>query len=382
MKKFFIALLALALVAGNLFAEFSVGAWGRATFVPLRTYIDGNDDNANKTGAATEVGWGDLPNFAVQFSLSGEKIGFISNFDFAVPGRDGNLYAWWKPNDIFKLDIGWVRWDVLRGPDIFESFQNPKYTGSGIDLPDLVFNRFTTADWYIGGKPGAVLEITPIANLYIGAAIATGPAGSDGPKSDPPGNYIAAEIEDVYKDSQYAVGYNIDGIGLVRAGYFGKANNGVGDQVIQGAFKLTAVDGLLIDLGVGYGLEENRDNQNTISVGLGVQFATDLFGVVAGVGAWLGGDGEKAGGEYPKLEISLNPYAPLSFATIGLGVAYGLELGKDDSSHIGFDVYILKSVGGGEIKAGVAAQIYPGAPDASKQNIIIAVPIQLTYSVW
>jgi hypothetical protein len=281
------------------------------------------------------------------------------------------LYAWWKPNDLFQFDIGYVRWDVLRGPDIFESFQNPKYTGSGIDLPDLVFNRFTTADWYIGGKPGAVLEITPISNLYIGAAIATGPATDP---SNPP--YFVNEIEDVYKNSQYAVGYNIDGIGLVRAGYFGIANNGVGNQVIQGAFKLTAVEGLLIDLGVGYGLEENRDNK-ILSASA---WASSLRPTCSA--SWRVSARGSAAMEKKPLEISLNPYAPLSFATIGLGVAYGLELGKDDSSHIGFDVYILKSVGGGEIKAGVAAQIYPGAPDASKQNIIIAVPIQLTYSVW
>jgi hypothetical protein len=378
MKKFFVVLLTLALVAGNLFAEVSFGAWGRGTFVPFRAYIDGNNDDNSGSGAATEVGWGNLPNFAFQFSISGTHIGFISNFDFAVPGRDGNLYAWWKPNDIFKLDIGYVRWDVLRGISATESFQNARYTGVGFTAhEDFIFTRFATADWW-STKPGAVLEITPIPNLYIGAAINTGPGGN-GP------TYLASEsLVDVYKYSQYAVGYNIDGIGLVRVGYFGNANgdSNIGKQLIQGAFKVTAIEGLQLDVGVGYSLEENRDNKNKLTVGLAATYKADVFGVNGAVGAKLGGDKDKPGGDYPALEIAVNPYVPLSFATIGLGFAYGLELGKDNSNHIGFDVYIEKAVGGGQIKAGVTAAITPGSPDPAKQNVVIAIPIELTYSVW
>jgi hypothetical protein len=370
MKKFFIALLAITLVAGNLFAEVSFGAWGRATFVPFRTGIDGNDDSKNGSNAATEVGWGDVPNFAFQFSISGEQIGFISNFDFAVPGRDGNLYAWWKPNDLFKLDIGYVRWDVLRGISVLESFQNGKYTGTAGIHEDFIFHRFATADWW-STNPGAILEITPIPNLYIGAAINTGPYGAS----------FDDNLSDVYKNSQYAAGYNIDGIGLIRVGYFGINSQGIGNQLIQGAFKVTAIEGLTIDVGVGYGLEDNRDNLNNLTVGLAAAFKTDLFGINGAVGAYLGGDGD-AGGQYPKIELALNPYVSLAFATIGLGADFGLELGKEDSSHIGFDLYIQKGFGGGQIKAGVTAAIQPGSPDPAKQNVVIAIPIELTYSVW
>ncbi|MDR0374483.1 MAG: hypothetical protein LBH85_01995, partial [Treponema sp.] len=96
--------------------------------------------------------------------------------------------------------------------------------------------------------------------------------------------------------------------------------------------------------------------------------------------AWLGGDGEK-GGDYPKVELTLNPYLPLSFATVGLGFAFGVELGKDDSSHVGVDLYIQKAVGGGSIKAGVAAKIKPGMIEAPKQDVTIALPIEITYSL-
>jgi hypothetical protein len=371
MKKFFVALLAFALVAGNLFAEVSFGAWGRGVFVPFRTYIIGNDDSKNTSTAATEVGWGALPNFAFQFSISGENIGLISNFDFATPGRDGNLYTWWRPNDLFKLDIGYVRWDVLRGISVAESFQNDKYTGSNPAHEDFIFHRFATADWW-STNPGAVLEITPVANLYIGAAINTGAYTNS--KDD--------TLEDIYKNSQYAIGYNIDGIGLIRAGYFGKNSQGIGNQLVQGAFKVTAVEGLVLDIGVGYGLDQDgRDNKNNLTVGLAATYGTDVFGVGATVGAWLGGDGD-AGGDYPKVEVVLNPYVPLSFATVGLGVDFGLALGQENSTHIGFDVYIQKGFGGGQIKAGVAADIQPGAPDPAKQNVVIAIPIEITYSVW
>jgi hypothetical protein len=299
------------------------------------------------------------------------------------------LYAWWKPNDLFKLDIGWVRWDALRGISVLESFQNGKYTGAAGIHEDFIFHRFATADWWVkvetygvdGQKssetlynPGAVLEITPLPNLYIGAAIVTGPAGGD--------HNFTNEIEDVYKNSQYALGYNIDGIGLIRVGYFGLNSQGIGNQLIQGAFKLTAVEGLSLDVGFGYSLDEKQADakKNNLTVGLAAAFKTDLFGVNAAAGAWLGGD--KDSEAYPTVEISVNPYASLDFATIGLGVAYGLELEKDNSSHIGFDVYIEKAFGGGQIKAGVTASLSPGKPDAAKQDITIAIPIELTYSIW
>jgi len=355
MKKLIAILVVFALFASSAFAaDVYFGAWGRGNFVPLRVVIDGATDT-NKILSATEVGWGSVPSFGFEFSLDGGEIGFAGNISIADwgVGFNGNAHTWWKPIDALTLGIGWYRWEVLRGAGGSESFAS--YANGGSFGEENLFARFDTT-----GGPGAIIQLTPIENLYVGAAILTGP-GQDG-----------SPIADVFKGSQYALGYDIPGIGLARFGYFGDMG-----QALQVAFKLTAVDSLSLDFGFTYKTDETlADGKgNNIQVNLVGSFAiSDAFSVWFGVNGLFG---KKDAGD---LQFGLNPTFSLGdIGDVGLGFYINLSFVKDSKPSLGFDLYLAKNVGGGSFKVGVAASITPSTIDPDKNDIVFAIPLEITY---
>jgi len=372
MKKLLAILVVFALFTSTAFAaDIFWGGWGRANFVPVRVVMDGAADDTN-IYSGTEVGWDSLPSFGIEFKLDGGEIGFFGKMSFEASDWGGGVgvseqvYTWWKPLDAFQLTVGLVYWDVLRGAGGAESFAG--YANGGSFGEDAIFSRFNTVS-----KLGAVLQITPLENLYVGAAIRTG-AG--------PGT----KIDDVFKYSQYALGYDIPGIGFARVGYFG--NN---SQAMQVAFKLTAVEALNLDFGFTYKTDSQVADAylNTIQVNLVADFAiSDAFKVWFGVNGEFGGDWEKQTPgsdpdwepEFAKLQFGINPSFSLDFGTIGVGFYIGFPLVDDAKASLGFDLYIEKSVGGGSIKAGVAVAIDPQGND--KNKVTFAIPIEITYSIY
>ena len=102
---------------------------------------------------------------------------------------------------------------------------------------DLTFNRF-------GGGVGAIVKVTPVKGLWAIASIMPETYTNDGK-----GNAISIpKAETVFgNQSQYGVGYEIEGIGHIRAQYRGGSNakdkdgNTILNSEIQAAFDLTAV---------------------------------------------------------------------------------------------------------------------------------------------
>jgi len=360
MKKLIAILVVFALFATTAFAaDVSFGAWGRADFVPIRLYVDGNDADNNLTLASTEVNWGEsyggAPAFGLSWTLDGGEIGVSANFTWSPAGVsfDGKAYTWWKPLDAFTLGIGWYRWEVLRGVGGPESFAN--YCGAGAFGEENLFSRFDTNVGPIGG-PGAILQITPIENLYVGASIITGFNGV---------------FEDVFKYSQYALGYDIPGIGLARAGYFGDI------EAIQVAFALKAIEGVGVDLGFTYKLGE--DLKDGAGNNIQVNLVADI-GITDMIKVWFGVNGEFGEKDAGLLSFGLNPTFNLDFGTIGVGAYINLSFVKDSKADMGFDLYLAKDVGGGTFKAGVAARMTPAAND--KTDIAFCIPVEITYSIW
>jgi hypothetical protein len=382
MKKLLAISITLVLFASAAFAQVTVGGWGRADFVPF-----GN--NGDISYADTRVNWGGRPNFALNFSASGEQIGFVFNYDINRSGIDGNAYAWWKPLDQFQLDIGRARWQVLRGPDNIESFH--QYSGNKTQDEDAIFHRFETTD-SAGG--GAVLQITPIENLYVGVVIPTGYSGASWEGGLP----LAPEVKDVYKAAQYGAGYNIDGIGLIRVGYFGQGGNQIGfdgqketdnpaGQIFQAAFKLTAVEAIGLDFGFTYGLNQLEDT-NAIGIALRLDAkAGEGINIGFNFNGKFGGDKDITLAGAPVLAFYVNPEFDLGFATVGLGLGLDTTLyGGDGGFGFGGNLHISKNVGGGTIKAGVALAKAAEFKDVSKggdgkdTDITFAIPVQITYS--
>jgi len=385
MKKLIAVSVVFALIAGVAFADTYFGAWGRAVWVPLYYYgaeggvLDAKGEEQHML-TGTEVGWANLPNMAFYYSISGEEIGAEVNWDFAANGRDGPLNTWWRPNEMFKIALGWARDDVLRGPDTIDSFAF--LMGGMDDICDFTFHRSTTADWW-AGNPGALFSITPMEGLFINIAINSGPGGEIPGWAG--GGLAYTPLMDVLKASQYAFGYNIDGIGLVRAGYFGTSTIQGGDMpmLAQLAFRLTAVEGMFVDIGFGFCLDgdykDANEGINPMEVGLVVGYTMDAFNLDLNVGAMLGGDKDKQGANgAPNIQAIVTPSYAMDFATIGGSILFKTALGIDDSSAFGGGVWLSKGVGGGSFKAGVAVEKPAGAD--SKVNF--AIPVEITYSIW
>jgi hypothetical protein len=369
MKKFFIALFALALVAGNAFAEVTVGGWGRADFIPFEMFTPVDGDSRSTVG--TGVNWGPNPRFGLTFEGKGDTSGVVITLH-TEDGKvsDDNTYVWIAPLSFFKFDVGYRYWDVLRGGFGLESFSG--YAGGGANGEDNIFPRFTTVD-----PLGAVVELTPIAGLSIGLVVPTGPFDTQGKNVG-----SKDDLEEFYKKVQFAAGYNIEGIGLIRAGYFG-SKAGLWERSAALAFNLTAVDILGLDVGFAYRLDGIVDDvdlegKNIISIGLGANIKpVDLFHLQINATLKLGGDKDKAGGEGLVVETYFNPEVSLDFATIGAGIAWGANTTTDDNNHFGFSLYLQKGFGGVTFKGGVGLNMQPSGADKTS---VFYIPLQLTYS--
>jgi hypothetical protein len=366
MKKFLIVLLTLAAVASGVFAQnapsVSWWGWGRFDFLPFVVVAPESGDATQYAG--TGVSWGSTPDLEFGLSYAGEKGGVAIDFDGSTAaGVTGN--AWIQPMDMLKLTIGWTNNGTLRGSNGGTAFSGGRYAGGGVG-DDHVFPRLKTL-----GGPGFLATLTPMDGLFVGAAILTGLDNRE----------EANKVEEVYKNTQFAAGFTIPNIGLIRAGYFGKSEGLFGDHaVLAAAFKLTAINIVTLDVGVTYDIDEavhdtELDGKNVFGVGLAANLKlTDMIKVNIGASLWAGGD-KDTGGDPAKLEALVNPEFALGFGTVGVEVVFGTQFGVDDSTHFGGDVYVSKGFGPVTLQTGVAFD-----KKASKGALTVAIPVQFTYS--
>jgi hypothetical protein len=181
------------------------------------------------------------------------------------------------------------------------------------------------------------------------------------------------EAKDVYKNSQYVAGYTIPGIGLVRAGYFGASS--FLPQIIQFAFKLTAVDGLGLDVGFSYSLDEaTKDAEaNPMMVALVAGYGASGFNVDLSAVTKLGGSSDNV-----YISAIVTPSYALDFGIIGGSFLFKTTLDVDDSTTIGGALWLSKGFAGGNLKVGAALEV----PSGADSKINFAIPIELTYSIW
>jgi hypothetical protein len=235
------------------------------------------------------------------------------------------------------------------------------------------------------------MEITPMPGLYIGAAFA------------PNSTVTGLLAEDVYNGLHAVVGYEINGIGLARVGYIGGGKNGTKlgnaganwdfswDKRIELAFALTAVDGLLVDLGIKYSFEEHPGtldqpgfallNPLYIAAGavytgipslsLGFAVDTHLLGTAKNI------DGITSA---PQVAFNIYPSYDLGIATVGADITYGVQFGDvkgvNDKQNLGFGAHIQKQYGHGNFRAGAALNV----PMDEGEKWGFALPLWVTYS--
>lgn len=271
MKKALAILAALALVASAATAEITVGGWGRGLFS-----VSNSGATGAKTGNVNKASWGGAPRIGFTIAGSADKVGVVADIKAdtgavtgAVAGQGDGIalgdqqFIWAKPIDQIKLTLGRAQMDTLRGNACFGTWDWDRAYGAGVIGEDFTFQRLSTG--YAGSatydnKQGLVAEITPIEGLYIGLALRDV-------------NGVNALIEDSIKNGQYAIGYTIAGVGMIRAQYIGHTTGTVNDSDFQAAFKVTAVENLYADIGFSMNLDSNSTASKNVS--LYVNYAID-----------------------------------------------------------------------------------------------------------
>jgi hypothetical protein len=291
------------------FAEITFSAGGRAVVDIFGIRL--SDPVA--TTAGSETTWNtDGPEVIVKINAVhpdqhlGLNLGISAASSSVSVLRASNAKVWIKPVDWFKITLGSFEEDDLRYKigTTGSGFGNYELyiRGSARD-ENVLFHRFKSSGF------GTHLTLTPIENLYIGAAFGSvGNARSFTALSE-------NGAVNVFKNIQVGAGYTIPGIGFARLQYIGERpflnegiRSGESDRLrndangtynflgrestlgnaaaIQAAFQLTAVRGLNIDIAASVPLllEWEQDDPVVSTPGEMVLAVKSQRPYVAGIG--------------------------------------------------------------------------------------------------
>jgi len=495
MKKLIAILVVFAVITGAAFAQTAggvfVNAWGQGAFAPLMIQSaplkDGekmiDSTNGQKIGARTFIGvgpeWGWNDKISAQFNVGGssEQIGWSVN----VPVHTditGNIWA--KPfngSDALKITIGSYTDDTLRGSGLGGRNGDALLPSFGMGRDDIFSRLGTDSDGCktryanVGGnvKTGFLITSVPVDGLFLGWNVNSSHTLNFAGRDDFSGNNRRAN--DAFRHSQAAIGYSISGIGQVRAMYLGgwagkidlenektmkKYNradvrpsnvngslaNDYDQASIQVAFRLTAIEGIEIDLGyraflpVTIWRDVPGDNTNDSvkyrrsshghSVAGNISMNFDVFNLGIFAGAKFGGYTSRnvyansldtISNPYSKdkkrngldLSVRIDPSLNLDFGTIGFMLAYHMQgsdiewnsidgkfngkTGIDNkykgySHQIGMGLWYERSLGSGNFTVALTYTMpelnYDAVSEKAKFNGShwIIVPITLTYSFF
>jgi hypothetical protein len=457
MKKALVVLLILA-VAGGLFAqEFSLGGRVDTWLIPFQ-YIDRDGDALMGAGLGRDTNNGN----GVRARLFGEaktdtlglkiQLQFYPTGTGAVVQFDDNVEIWWKPIDWFQLDVGKIVSDPLRGKIGDGSWMDGvtvlSYNG------DEIFSRFAGSGVNNGGSGAAgALASFKFGDLFIGALLPNlapfgeSPATARDPLTGAKANvYETANYNNganvlgrQYERIQFAIGYTIPDIGLVRAQYVGAnavastgfftgtASVSITAPRIEAAFALTAIEGLTLDIGGKVPLPVKADSVDTwtgspkyewkagtgdwtaqapyqVSVGASYK-ASDALTIVGRVDGKFGGsyDIGTSGSEPIKFgpEINFHLFPTYNLGPVVLGLDFGLAwygsytydgdvIGSSDAPLAGIPelnggiragggLYVQKTWGGSTIRGGLAYKAGTKV-NGVQEDAIFTVPIVFEYA--
>jgi hypothetical protein len=235
------------------------------------------------------------------------------------------------------------------------------------------------------------------------------------------GGLVSNPSEDVYKSIQVGAGYEIAGIGLVRAQYVGGTNKitppGQGTEPtpptttysrLEAAFRLTMVQGLDLDIGAKIPLPVSEDigsdtytYQKPFTIAAGANFTLGDLGILGrvdvNVGEYYKSDSIDQVDLASNINVHLVPSYYLAAIDAKLGVELGLEVigetkvdgkvtqitvpGEDDNGGVnfGFGLWVDKSLGKGNVKTGIGYRIPTKINNAPKDGVL-TLPVVITYS--
>ena len=250
MKKIVGTIAAVAVAAGVAFADVGIGSWGRAVWTPVAY-----DDADGKVKSWEGISWGgNFSRVGITVHAESENVGFAldmnaDNYSSTGIGVHDIAHFWAKPWSWLEVKVGKTQDDTGRGNIAYGMF-NWKRMGAGWTGEDVTFTRFGNGGG--GQAQGAILKVTPVEGLWIIGAF---DVQDNGEAVSTFGNH-----------AQYGVGYEIEGIGHIRAQYIGGENvtdydgNLVAKDQINAAFDLAAVENLYLTVGAYIPLHLNRGN--------------------------------------------------------------------------------------------------------------------------
>jgi hypothetical protein len=462
MKKLVVLCAVLAAVCSGAFAEISWGGGGRAIFIPFGVQFANPDkDDTVRTYFGAENPWsgnGVRIGLYATGSRAEGNMGFNLSFYVEKPNGDAfpaiddsSANVWIKPFggifETFKFTFGIFNIDTMRYKfaGAGSSFHNYIWYARGdMTSEDDTFRRFQSKGF------GSHFPWEPVKGLWIGWGL-----GSVGNARSFAGEFKEDGWLHAMAASQVAVGYTIENIGLARVQFigpviknkiaetkaagdtpaeYGLVNQsldvplgGTGDPIkIQGAFNLTAVQGLNLDFGFSIPIAYERDywddadktnllksvkTQDDYVVSLGFDLTMfnpfRLWGLMSlKVGGYTentpnGGDSTKTN-RGTDFAIHLTPmYTVAPNNILGLDLFMDVRAGSDDRSKkqdndptvnpgpdakndyldLGFGVYYRRNIAGGDIRVAVTMKV-PGVwgegHEGAKPQLF--VPIMFNYN--
>ncbi len=244
MKKI-VSTFAFALLVGGLtFADdmapaVKIGAWGRGFFVPV--FTGGTDGAKANTQTLLGTSWGGAPRIGFTIAGDSANVGFqadlnLDNFQSTKLVSMGDQQKIWvKPVDGLTLSIGNIFDDTLRGNGTFGSFDWLRLSWTG---EDFTFTRVIAQSGFEASYAMDALYVY-VANSQLAAPVDTSKVFA--------------------KTLQIGGGYTIKDIGTIRAQATG-VHAAKDYNVINAAFKLTAVQNLYADIGIFYPTDSKTAN--------------------------------------------------------------------------------------------------------------------------
>ena len=399
MKKTLIAVAAAAaLTATSAFAEITFGAWLRV--------ITGVGSNGEDVVMGTTNSWGGVRPARLNAAGTSEdgKAGFKLDFYFdndEIWGHDNNIrigdngYLWVKPIDQIQLSIG--KFDGgetgFRGDFCYGSWNWLRPYNWIVEDEGLTFKG--------SHKDGLMARITPIDNLVVLVQLPVMSAKWGGNNA----GYVAKTgtedakntAADVFKNAAYMASYSIEGLGTLKAGFFGDYKES-GDYKQTGtvnvAFDLNAIENLCVTVGAFFDIADKEMGEwhETMKFTAGASYQVSdamKFSVSGGYVkymdkcAWLGNKDNAfqigAGVDYVIMDgLTLN--ADVRYKNVGYGK-------KGDDGSVAFLAGVVKSVGGNaSLQAGFQGstngcglvQADTGIPAVEKDDFVWAIPVGLS----
>ena len=344
MKKLLLIVALLTISLTLCFSQAAVSGWGRGLFVPVAVA----DDDMQ---SLLQVSWDAKPP-RIGFTISGssDNIGaqVDVNYDgYAVKAGD-NQKIWVKPMEMLTITIGAFFDETLRGNAGFVA--NNWVRPAGIIGDDVVFYR-------VGRDAGtnAEIAIAPVDGLYVYAAfgsVAPSWWNNDWGRWGGETNiWMPGETSDrtdtmalMFEEGQYGAGYDIPGIGVLRAQFLGKVTT-IEEPwgVINAAFKLTMVEGLMVDLGAFIPTDTDQAEE-LATIGLYGNYVMDTLTLhLAGKLTLFEEDENVDGSGDPAFHV-------------GLGVEYGLESGPTIQADLRYANDKFSGMEDGQIDIGLFAK--------------------------